>query len=489
MPEPHRHLFVHGQDRPASGGERFVCHSPRDGLPFCEVDQASSGDVDAAVESARQGFAVWSAMSGTDRGRIMRKAAELLRENRDRLARLEVLDVGKPIAEAMTVDVDSGADCLEFFAGLAPIVNGEYLPLSGTAFAYTRREPLGVCVGIGAWNYPLQIACWKAAPALACGNAMIFKPSELTPLTALELAKIFTTAGLPDGVFNVVQGDARAGQALVRHEGVAKVSLTGEVGTGKRVMADAAATLKHVTMELGGKSPLVIFADAHLDNAVNGALLANFYTQGEVCSNGTRVFVQRRLHERFVERLVERTGRLKVGDPLDETTQVGALISADHLAKVESYITLGKATDAVLRHGGERVEVPGLPGGWYLRPAIFDACTDDMRIVQEEIFGPVMAILPFDDEAEVVARANATPYGLSAGVYTTDLARAHRVIANLQAGTTWINTYNITPIEMPFGGVRQSGIGRENGLEALRHYTQVKSVYVETGDTPDPFPG
>ncbi|HEX2529047.1 MAG TPA: betaine-aldehyde dehydrogenase [Geminicoccus sp.] len=488
MQEQRRRLYIHGREQDGTGGERFLTCSPRDGQPLCEIDRASAADVDAAVESAAQGFRVWSAMSGTERGRILRHAADLLRENRDRLARLEVLDVGKPISEAMAVDVDSGADCLEFYAGLAPVVNGEYLPLSGTAFAYTRREPLGVCVGIGAWNYPLQIACWKSAPALACGNAMVFKPSELTPLTALELAKIFTAAGLPPGVFNVVQGDARVGRALVQHESVAKVSLTGEVGTGKKVMADAAGTLKQVTMELGGKSPLIVFDDADIENAVRATLLANFYTQGEVCSNGTRVFVQRRLHNHFLDRLLTRTAKLVTGDPLESGTHIGALISAEHLEKVSGYVRLGKEGGAKLLCGGEAVKVPGLEGGWYLTPAIFDDCADEMRVVQEEIFGPVMALLTFDDEAEVIERANATPFGLAAGVFTRDLARGHRVIAQVQAGTTWINSYNMTPIEMPFGGVRQSGIGRENGLEALRHYTQVKSVYVETGDVFDPYP-
>ena len=488
MRHERQRLFIGGAEVDASSGERFADLSPRDGELFCEVDQAGAADVDRAVESARAGFLVWSAMSGTERGRIMRRAADLLREQRDELARLEVLDVGKPIAEATVVDVDSGADCLEFFAGLAPVINGEYLPLSGTAFAYTRREPLGVCAGIGAWNYPLQIACWKAAPALAAGNAMVFKPSELTPVTAGMLAKIFTRAGLPDGVFNVIQGDARAGQALVRHPDIAKVSLTGEVGTGKRIMADAAGTLKQVTMELGGKSPLIVFDDADLENAVRAALVANFYTQGEVCSNGTRVFVQEALHERFMQRLVERTRLLQVGDPLDPTTHVGALISAEHLAKVQGFVDAGRQGGARLVAGGEPAKVPGLPGGYYLRPAIFDGCSDDMPIVREEIFGPVMSVLTFKDEDEAVQRANDTPFGLAAGVFTTNLARGHRVIARLQAGTTWINNYNVTPIEMPFGGYRQSGIGRENGQEALRHYTQVKSVFVEMGDVFDPYP-
>jgi betaine-aldehyde dehydrogenase len=350
-----------------------------------------------------------------------------------------------------------------------------------------RREPLGVCAGIGAWNYPLQIACWKSAPALACGNAMVFKPAELTPLTAVKLAEIYIEAGLPPGVFNVVQGDARTGEALTRHPGVAKVSLTGEVSTGKKVMAAASVTLKHVTLELGGKSPLIVFDDADLDNAVSGAMLGNFYTQGEICSNGTRVFVQRAIADEFVARLRDRTAKLCIGDPLDSGTDIGALISEPHLEKVLGYVAAGVAEGARLVCGGHRViDPPALARGCFVEPTIFDGCTDGMTIVKEEIFGPVMAVLAFDREDEVIARANQTQYGLAAGVFTRDLQRGHRVAAALEAGVVWINTYNITPPEMPFGGVKQSGIGRENGLAAIEHYTQLKSVYVEMGDVEAP---
>ena len=308
-------LFIDGARAAARSGERFTSLNPATGQKLCEVDRADAADVDVAVAAARRALPGWSALGGGARGRILRRAAEALRRRKDELARLEVLDTGKPISEALAVDIDSGADCLDYFAGLAAGIAGEHVDLGGQAFFYTKREPLGVCVGIGAWNYPLQIACWKSAPALACGNTMVFKPSELTPVTALALAEALAEAGLPAGVFNVVQGDARTGQALVRHPDVAKVSLTGEVGTGSRVMADAAATLKHVTLELGGKSPLLVFADADLDNAVGAAMLANFYTQGEVCSNGTRVFVERGIHNAFIDRLVARTEKMVVGDP------------------------------------------------------------------------------------------------------------------------------------------------------------------------------
>lgn len=483
----HQRLFIDGEVVGARSGERFIDYNPATGGPLCEVDLADAADVDRAVAAAKAAFPAWAGLTGTARGRILRRAADLLRAHRDELARLEVLDTGKPIAEAMVVDIDSGADCLEYFAGMAAGIAGEHVDLGGQAFFYTRREALGVCAGIGAWNYPLQIACWKSAPALACGNTMVFKPSELTPVTAVALARIFAEAGLPPGVFNVVQGDARTGQPLVRHPDVAKVSVTGSVGTGSRVMADAAATLKHVTMELGGKSPLIVFGDADLDNAVGAAMLANFYTQGEVCSNGTRVFVERSLHNAFIDRLVARTECMVVGDPLDPATQVGALISERHLERVLGFVADGRAAGARLLCGGERVTVQGCEGGWFMRPAVFTACGDAMRIVREEIFGPVMSVLTFESEDEVVARANATDFGLAAGVFTRDLARGHRVIARLQAGTCWINNYNITPIEMPFGGYKRSGLGRENGTAAIQHYTQLKSVYVELGDVACPY--
>ncbi len=469
------------------GSDTITVVNPATGAELAELAVDGTAQIDAAVEEASAAQKRWAALTGAERGRVLHRAAQLLRARNTELAELETRNTGKPIQETVAVDVLSGADCLEYYAGLAAGIAGEHLDLGPKAFGYTRREPLGVVAGIGAWNYPLQIACWKSAPALACGNAMIFKPAELTPLTALELERVFAEAGLPEGVFQVVQGRAETGRLLTRHRGIRKISLTGEVGTGKAVMADAAATLKQVTLELGGKSPLIVFEDAKLDNAVAGALLGNFYSAGEVCSNGTRVFVHRSIRAAFIERLRTRAAALRVGDPLDPRTQVGALISAEHMEKVLGFIARGRAQGARLITGGNRVTEGELARGCFVAPTVFDHCHDDMDIVRREIFGPVMSVLEFSDEDEVVARANATEFGLAAGVFTNDLTRAHRVIAQLQAGTCWINHYNITPIELPFGGVKMSGLGRENGRAALEHYTQLKSVYVALSDVESPY--
>jgi betaine-aldehyde dehydrogenase len=471
-----------------AAGERFASINPATGEVLGYVTAAGAAQVNAAVRAAQKAQAGWGAMTGTERARVLRRAADILRSRNQELAELETRDTGKPIQETRVVDVASGADCFEYFAGLVQSLGGEHIDLGTGAFGYTRREPLGVVAGIGAWNYPLQIACWKAAPALACGNAMIFKPAELTPFTAVKLQEILLEAGVPPGVFQVVQGFADTGRLLTRHPDIRKVSLTGEVGTGKAVMSDAAQSLKSVTLELGGKSPLIIFGDAKLDNAVAGALLANFYSSGQVCSNGTRVFVHRSIKAAFLERLVKRVGAMRIGDPMNPETQVGALVSEQHMHKVLSYIDRGRAEGARVLTGGVRVTMTGeLAKGYFVAPTVFDNCRDDMTIVREEIFGPVMSVLEFEDEQEVIERANATEFGLAAGVFTNDLTRAHRVIARMQAGTCWINQYNVTPIELPFGGVKLSGLGRENGRAAIEHYTQLKSVYVAMSDVDCPY--
>ncbi|WP_300176392.1 betaine-aldehyde dehydrogenase [uncultured Aliivibrio sp.] len=480
-------LYIDGQSIQATSGESFTSINPANGEPIAQLGQASQADLELAIESAKRGFAVWSAMTAIERSRILLNAVKILRERNNDLAMLEVMDTGKPLQEAVEVDVASGADVIEYFAGLVPAMQGNQQPLGESQFFYTRREPLGICAGIGAWNYPIQIAMWKSAPALAAGNAMIFKPSEETPLTALKLAEIFTEAGLPDGVFNVVQGDYRVGQMLTAHPDIAKVSFTGETGTGKAVMTDSAKTLKSVTMELGGKSPMVVFDDAKLDDAVSAAMVANFYTQGEVCTNGTRVFVHESLYDEFISQLKVRTEKLIVGDPMDIETQVGALISKAHLAKVLEAIEQAKQSGATLLTGGYQVTDKGLENGNFVLPTVFVNCEDDMPHVQQEIFGPVMSVLKFTNEDEVIRRANDTKYGLAAGIFTQNLSRAHRVIHQMQAGICWVNTWGDSPAEMPVGGYKHSGVGRENGPETLLHYTQTKSILIELGDFASPY--
>ncbi|AYV13292.1 betaine-aldehyde dehydrogenase [Shewanella algae] len=486
MTQPVYQNFIDGRYMANASGESFEVINPGTGQVQYRVEVADEAIKQTAIASAKRGFAAWSAMSAMARSRVLLKAVAMLRQRNDELAKIEVLDTGKPWQEASVVDVVTGADAIEYFAGIVVGLEGCQQSV-GDDFFYTRREPLGICAGIGAWNYPLQIACWKSAPALAAGNAMIFKPSEETPLGALKLAEIFIEAGVPAGVFNVVQGAAEVGQWLTHSEDIAKVSFTGEVGTGKKVMAAAASSLKDVTMELGGKSPLIIFEDAELEDAVSAAMLGNFYTQGEICTNGTRVYVARNLYPAFIERLQQRMANIKAGDPMAPDTNFGALISSAHRDKVLEYIALGQAEGARLLCGGKPLTPDSTPEGFFVEPTVFVDCDDKMRICREEIFGPVMSVLIFDDEEEVIRRANDTALGLAAAVFSRDIRRAHRVIHRLQAGICWINAYGASPSEMPVGGYKLSGVGRENGSETLKAYTQTKSVYVGMQPLESPF--
>ncbi len=455
---------------------------PATGETVAKVHAATPEIVNRALESADRARKDWAGLTGTERGRVLRRAADIMRERNLELSGIETIDTGKPLSETLVADATSAADALEYFGGLGGSLTGEHVQL-GSDFVYTVREPLGLCVGIGAWNYPTQIAAWKGAPALACGNTMVFKPSETTPLSALKVAEILTEAGAPPGVYNVIQGAGDVGAALVSDPRVAKVSLTGSVPTGRKVYAAAAEGIRNVTMELGGKSPLLIFDDADVEDAVGGAILGNFYSSGQVCSNGTRVFVQKGVKERFLDRLSARLGNAALGDPLDEATTFGPMVSERQLRIVEDYIAKGIAEGARLVAGGER-----LPrDGFWMPPTVFADVTDGMTIAREEIFGPVLSVLDFDDEDEAVSRANDTPFGLSAGVFTRDLARGHRVIGRLEAGSCWINTYNLSPVEAPFGGSKMSGVGRENSKAAVDHYSQLKSVYVGMGPVEAPF--
>lgn len=483
--QPQASHFIDGAYVEDTAGRPIDCIFPATGEVIATLHSATPAIIDRALESAHRAQKQWAALPPVARGRVLRRAADIIMTRNRELSELETLDTGKPIQETLVADATSGADALEFFGGIAPTINGEAIPL-GDDFAYTRREPLGVCVGIGAWNYPTQIAAWKAAPALACGNAMVFKPSELTPLCALKLAEILIEAGAPAGLFNVVQGYGDVGAALATDARTAKVSLTGSVPTGRKVYAAAAEGIRHVTMELGGKSPLIVFEDADIENAVSAAINANFYSSGQICSNGTRVFVHQDIHDRFVARITERTAKAVLGDPRDEATQIGPLVSAAQRDKVLSYIEIGKAEGARLEFGG-RVPQDVANAGFYIEPTLFTGVTDEMRIAREEIFGPVLSLLSFASEDEVIARANGSDFGLAAGVFTKDITRAHRTVAALEAGTCWINTYNLTPVEMPFGGIKHSGVGRENARAAIEHYSQIKSVYVAMGDVEAAF--
>jgi betaine-aldehyde dehydrogenase len=480
--QPTASHYINGQYVEDTSGTPIDVIYPATGDKIATVYSATPAIIAQALDAAKSAQAAWAAMSGTERGRILRRAADMMRERNHDLSVLETFDTGKPYQETIAVDATSGADALEYFGGMAATLTGEHIQL-GDDWVYTRREALGVCVGIGAWNYPTQIACWKGAPALACGNSMVFKPSETTPLCALKVAEILTEAGLPDGIYNVIQGLGDVGASLVTDDRVDKVSLTGSVPTGKKVYAAAAAGIKHVTMELGGKSPMIVFEDADIENAVGGAILGNFYSSGQVCSNGTRVFVHKNIKDAFLKRLSERLATAVIGDPQIEETNFGPMVSERQLDIVLGYIEKGKAEGARLVYGGNRLD----RDGFYLEPTVFADVKDDMVIAREEIFGPVMAVLDFEDEDDVMARANDTEFGLAAGVFTADLTRAHRVAANFEAGTCFINSYNDAPVEAPFGGSKSSGVGRENSKAAINYYSQLKSVYVRMGDVEAPF--
>ena len=481
--QPTASHFINGQYVEDTAGEVIDVIYPYTGQVVAKVHAATPAIVEQALVAAQNAQTAWAAMTGTQRGRILRRASDIMRERNHDLSVLETYDTGKPYQETSVADATSGADALEYFGVLAATLTGEHIPLGGGDFVYTRREALGVCVGIGAWNYPTQIAAWKGAPALACGNTMIFKPSETTPLCALKVAEILYEAGAPAGVYNVVQGLGQVGALLIGDPRVAKVSLTGSVPTGRKVYAAAAEGVRHVTMELGGKSPIVIFDDADLENAVSGAILGNFYSTGQVCSNGTRVFVQKGIKDAFLARMSERLATVVMGDPQDPATNFGPMVSDNQRKIVQGYIKKGVAEGARLVTGGQTPDREG----YFIEPTVFADVTDDMTIAREEIFGPVMCVLDFDTEEEALRRANDTEFGLAASVFTSDLTRAHRMSAEFEAGTCYINTHNLAPVEAPFGGSKLSGVGRENSKLAVNHYSEMKTVYVAMNDVEAPF--
>jgi len=469
--------IIHGREV-ASSLPVFDKIYPATGEVIAKIEPASPPMLDEAVEYAREAQKKWAALAGHERGRILQNIAQTLRDHNEALSALEVRDVGKLYSEAVSADVPSGAEAFEFFAALAATYHGTSHKWSD-AIGYTMRVPLGVCAGIGAWNYPVQVACWKAAPALAAGNAFILKPSEETPLTANMLADLFKIAGLPDGLFQVIHGDHHIGQAICAHPDIAKISLTGGVDTGKLILAQSAQTLKKVTLELGGKAPLLVFEDCDFDLAVQTALDANFYTAGEVCSNATRVFVQDSIAERFIKAMQEKTEYLVIGDPMQPKTQIGALISDSHLQNVLGHIRKAEKQGAHILTGGKQAFPKDSQGGFFIEPTILTGCHDEMDCVREEIFGPVMSVLTFASEEEAVRRANNTPFGLGAGIMTKDISRAHRLADALEAGNIWVNSYNLIPPGLPFGGSKQSGFGREGSIYALEAYTEVKAVYIQ----------
>ncbi|KAJ5744099.1 hypothetical protein N7533_008969 [Penicillium manginii] len=474
---PPRQLYYDGQIRAASSGKTFQTINPATATPLADIQIASNSDIDAAIAAGDRAFPSWSQTPAIARARILHKAASLLRERNDEIARVETLDSGKAFTETSTVDVVTGADVLEYYANFigGGGLNGETTQLREDAWVYTKKAALGVCAGIGAWNYPIQIALWKSAACLAAGNTMVYKPSEFTPLHGQTLAEIYTEAGLPAGVFNVINGAGDVGAYLTSHPSIAKVSFTGQVSTGQKVAGSASGNMKYVTMELGGKSPLIVCPDADLENAVDGAMMANFYSTGQVCTNGTR--------SDFEKRLLEKMPFVRAGPLFDEQTNFGPLSSSPHQEKVIAYIRHGIETDrATLLCGGpgKPDSVPqDLQAGFWVKPTIFTDCTDDMRIVKEEIFGPVMSILYYDTVEEALQRANATELGLAAGVFTKDLNQAHRLIDQLQAGITWVNTWGESPAEMAVGGWKKSGLGVENGRRGIEAWVQNKSTLVD----------
>jgi aldehyde dehydrogenase (NAD+) len=459
-------------------GATFRTINPATEETLTEVAEGRAEDVDRAVKAARRAFSSgpWPSVSSADRGRLLWKIGDLLEERLAEIAGIETLDSGKTITEASRVDVPLAADCFRYFAGFASKIEGETVPVRGPSFNYTLREPIGVIGQIIPWNFPLLLAAWKVAPALAAGNTVVLKPAEQTPLTALRLAAIAQDAGLPPGVLNVVPGYGPvAGAALVDHPGVDKIAFTGSTPVGQEIMRRAAGTLKRVTLELGGKSPNVVFADADLDAAVRGASTGIFYNKGEVCTAGSRLFLEEPLHDAFLDRLQAHTARLKQGDPLDPKTRLGPQVSEAQMRRVLSYVDKGKQEGARLVLGGSRA--PGR--GFFVQPTIFDDVTPRMTIAREEIFGPVLSVMRFKDLDDVVRAANDTAYGLAAAVWTRDIKKAHRAARLLQAGTVWINTYGLYDSAMPFGGCKMSGFGRELGRHGLMEYTQTKSVWVD----------
>jgi aldehyde dehydrogenase (NAD+) len=468
-------LLINNRWVPSESGKTFATINPSTGEEICQVAEADAADVDRAVKAARAAFeGPWRKMRASERGRLLYRLADLIEANADELARLETLDNGKPLSIAKAVDVAKTVACYRYFAGWADKVQGKTIPIDGEFFCYTRHEPIGVVGQIIPWNYPMLMQSWKLAPALATGNTVVMKPAEQTPLSALRIGELLMEAGYPEGVVNILPGfGPTAGAALARHMDVDKIAFTGSTEVGRLIMTAAAqSNLKRVTLELGGKSPNIIFADTDLDAAVEGAHMGIFVNQGQSCCAGSRVFVEEKIYEQFVEKSVARAGKRRVGDPLDPTTDQGPQVDQSQFDRIMGYIETGRTEGATLACGGERVG----NRGYFIRPTVFADVEDDMTIAREEIFGPVMSVIAFKDVDEAITRANNTDYGLAAGVWTSDIKKAHAVANGVRAGTIWVNCYHVLDTRAPFGGFKQSGMGRELGEYALHEYTEVKTV-------------
>lgn len=473
-------ILIGDEFRPAVSGKTFPTINPATEEVICEVAEGDAEDVDLAVHAARSAFenGPWSRMDARDRGRLLHKLADLVEDNLEELAALETLDNGKPIADARAADLPLAIDCLRYYAGWADKIHGDTIPVRGDYFCYTRREPIGVCGQIIPWNFPLLMVAWKWGPALATGNTIVMKPAEQTPLSCLRIAELALEAGIPPGVINVVPGyGPTAGAAIVRHPQVDKIAFTGSGETGMRIMADAAKTLKRLTLELGGKSPNIVFADADLDAAIAGAEFGLFFNQGQCCCAGSRLFVEDSIHQEFVERVVNRATQRVLGNPFDAGTTQGPQVDREQFDKIMGYIDSGNSEGANCVTGGKRRG----DRGFYIEPTVFTNVSDDMAIAREEIFGPVLSVMKFSNADEVISRANNTTFGLAAAVWTRDVQRAHKIAASVRAGTIWVNCYDVFDAAAPFGGFKMSGIGRELGAAGLANYTEQKTITVNLG--------
>jgi acyl-CoA reductase-like NAD-dependent aldehyde dehydrogenase len=474
-------LIINGEAVDAASGRTFNTVNPATEEVITQVAEAGPEDVDRAVAAARAAFesGPWPRMRAAERQRILWKLGDLILQHADEIARLETLDNGKPIFESRQVDVPMVASCFHYFAGWATKLYGDTIPVNPAWFNYTLREPLGVIGAIIPWNFPMIMVGWKTAPALAAGNCVVLKPAAETPLSAIRIGQLALEAGLPPGVLNILPGPGRtAGMAMVRHRGVDKISFTGSTEVGKLIMRESADTVKKLTLELGGKSPNIVFADADLEAAVRGAAAGIFYGKGEVCAAGSRVLVERSVHDAFVEKLAERAKKLQPADPLDPKTRLGSLVSVKQMNTVLDYVKIGVSEGAKLVAGGERQPVNGK--GAFVQATVLDGVDNQMRVAQEEIFGPVLSVISFDGVDDAVRIANDVLYGLASGVWTQDIKKAHTVARRLRAGTVWVNMYNFYDPGMPFGGFKESGFGRDLGPDCLHDVTQVKSVWINT---------